>query len=266
MKFQLTPKHNLLDIIISILKAVTIVSLSAVVTIVTAKMVGGASLSVNQVSTQKMSTFDARGESELTAIPDEATIEMGINVTKQTVAQAQDEINQVIKAVTDSTKNLGIKEEDIKTTNYNIYPNYDYRSETRDITGYNASTTIKVLVRDFDQLNKIIDAGTNAGANSVSGVTFQLSAEKEAEIKKQAREEAINEAKDNAKELSKLAGMNLGKIVNVYEQPNYYQPVPMMERAMLSSDAGLGGGIEQTDINPGSTTYSYSVTLSYETL
>lgn len=266
MQFQLSPKYNLADVIISIIKTVAIVSISAVVTILAAKMVGGASLSVNQVSTQKQSTFDVTGESEITAIPDEATIEMGINVTKPTVAQAQDEINKIINAVTQSTKNLGIKEEDIKTTNYNIYPNYDYQSETREITGYMANTTIKVLVRDFEQLNRVIDAGTNAGANSVSGANFQLSKEKEAEVKKQAREEAINEAKENAKELAKLAGMSLGKIVNVYEQPNYYQPTPMMERALLSSDAGLGGGSEPTQVNPGSTTYSYSVTLSYETL
>lgn len=265
MRLQLTPKYNLADIIISVIKTVTIVSISAVVTIVAAKMVGGASLSVNQVSTQKMSTFDVTGESEITAIPDEATVQMGVQVNKATVSQAQDEINQIINNVTKSVKDLGVKEQDIKTTDYNIYPDYDYSAENRRIIGYNASTNIKVTIKDFEKLNQVIDAGTLAGANNVSGINFQLSEDKQAEIKKQAREEAINEAKENAKEISKLAGMQLGKIVNIYEQPNYYQPMPMMERAAMSSDQGLGGG-EPTNIQPGSTNYSYSVTVSYETL
>lgn len=265
MQFQLSPQNHLADVLVTIIKSVAIVSLSAVVTIVAAKMVGGASLSVNQVSTQKMSTFDVTGESEIVAIPDEATIQMGINVNKATVAQAQDEINKTINAVTKAVKDLGVSSDDIKTTNYSIYPNYDYQSSVQKITGYSASTNIVVKIKDFEKLNNVIDAGTASGANSISGVSFQLSETKEAELKKQARQEAINKAKDNAQELSKLAGMQLGKIINIYEQPNYYTPRPTFEKAMLSSDMAMGGA-EPTNIEPGSTTYSYSVTLSFETL
>lgn len=265
MQFQLSPKYHLMDVLISIAKAVTIVSVSAVVTILAAKMVGGASLSVNQVSTQKQTTFDVTGQSEITAIPDEASIQMGVTVSRPTVAQAQNEINQIINQITQDVKSLGIDKEDIKTSNYNIYPNYNYESANRNITSYTATTNINVKIKNFETLNQVIDAGTAAGANQVSGVSFNLSQEKEEQIKKQAREEAINEAKENAKELSRLAGMKLGKIVNIYETPEYNQPYPMMERAMLSSDAGLGGGAP-TEIQPGSTSYNYSVTLSFETL
>jgi len=258
-----SPQHQPLDILISIVKTAAAVALAAILTVYSTKMIGGLSLAVNQVSTQKQTTFDVTGESKITQIPDEAMIQVGINVNEGTVAQAQTKINQTINNITTAIKNINIEDKDIKTTDYSIYPNYDYQSG-RSITGYTANTNLNITVRDFEKLNQVIDLATANGANSVSGVSFKLSEKKEAEVKKQAREEAINKAKENAEELAKLAGMKLGKIVNVFEQPNYYQPVPMMERSMMAVD-GKGGGAP-TEIQPGSNTYTYSVTLSYETL
>ncbi len=264
MQLQLTPKYNLADIVISVIKTVTIVSISAVVTIVAAKMVGGASLSVNQVSTQKSSTFDVNGESEISVIPDEATVNLGIQVNERTVAQAQNKINQTINSISASLKDLGIEKDDIKTRDYNIYPNYDYSRGAQSINGYNASTTLVVKVTDFEKLNQAIDTATSLGANTVSGISFGLSDEKTKEVEKQAREEAIEDAKDKAKELAKLSGMKLGKIVNVYESNVSNYPVYAYDRAEIMMD-GKGGGAP-TNVEPGSTSYSFSVTLSYETL
>jgi len=259
----LSPQNRPLDILISILKTAVIISVAAILTVYATKLVGGLSLSVNQVSTQKQTTFDITGESNITQIPDEAMVQVGINVNEGTVAQAQTKINQTINNITAAIKKIDIEDKDIKTADYSIYPNYDYQSG-RSITGYTASTNLNITVRDFEKLNQVIDLATANGANSVSGVSFKLSEKKEAEAKKQAREEAINKAKENAEELAKLAGMKLGKIVNVYEQPNYYPPTPYMERAVMAVD-GKGGGAP-TEVQPGSTTYSYSVTISYETL
>lgn len=252
-----------------LIKLLTVVLLTGagVFTLVTVmRLAGPLPVSVNSTVSQKASLFVSQGSSEIEAVPDEAKVSLGINVQRSTVGPAQTEANRVINAITERLKELGIEKEDLKTSNYSIYPNYDYSAGTNRIIGYNISSNLEVTIADFDQLNTVIDIATTEGANQVGGVQFTLSKDKEAELKKQARQEAIADAQESAQELARLSGIRLGRVVDVAESRTNNWPVaPMYARAemMVANDAmGSGGG---TNIEPGSTTYSYSVSLSYET-
>lgn len=247
--------------------AVTIVAaISSIVTIMaTARVLGPLPISLSQTIAQKQSTFDVTGESEITTVPDNAEVTLGIEIRQNTIASAQDQANKTINAVRDELAKIGIAKEHIRTENYSIYPEYDFTNPSRRIIGYNVNTSLRVSVKEFENMNTVIDSATRAGANQVGGIQFTLSDEKEKEIKKQAREEAIQKAKQNAQELAGLAGMKLGKIVNVVETPAN-QPVPMYLKNAVAEDAAMGGSAEPTQIEPGSTKYTYSVRLSYETL
>jgi uncharacterized protein YggE len=224
-------------------------------------------LAINQVTTNKMTTFDVTGESKIATIPDQAEVRMGIQVNESSVKAAQDQANQVINTINTQLGELGIEKADIKTEQYSLYPNYDYQEGAgQRITGYAVNAQLLVTMTDFTKLNQAIDMATSAGANQIGGITFSLSDDKQAEVEKQAREEAITNAKTNAGELARLAGMRLGKIVNVMESPMPKQPVyPMADMAFSREAAGAGGGAP-TNVEPGSTSYTYTVTLSYETL
>ncbi len=238
---------------------------SVVAVIATAKLAGPLPISVSQTVAEKQSTFNVTGESEMTTVPDQAEITMGIEVRKPNVATAQNEANTTINSITKELTNLGIKKENIKTQNYNIRPEHDWESPNNRITGYVVSANLRVKIEDFEKMNQAIDIATAQGANQVGGINFTLSNEKEEELKKDARKQAIEDAKENAKELANLAGVKLGKVVNVIEHTNNVQPpYPMMARAEMAD--GMGGGGEPTSIEPGSQTYTYTVTLSYETL
>ena len=227
-----------------------------------AKYIGPLPLSITQTTTQKQSTFDVTGESKISTIPDRAMVSMGITVNEPTVKQTQDKANTIINGINTELGKLGIEKKDIKTDNYNLYPNYDYR-EGQKITGYNVNANLTVSLTDFSKLNQAIDAATKVGANQIGGISFTLSDEKKKEVENDARKEAIDNAKVKAESLSKLAGMRLGKIVNVSERPNYNggrEIMPMMAKAQ----DGMGGGAP-TNVEPGSTSFNYSVTISYET-
>jgi uncharacterized protein YggE len=114
----------------------------------------------------------------------------------------------------------------------------------------------------MDRLNNVIDAGTAAGANSVSGVSFEV--ENKDEAINQARAEAIKKAKDKAKRIASESGISLGRIINVSESyPGNYQPYAVADMAF---GKGAGGNAEQTNIQPGQTEIKVEVTVSYETL
>lgn len=236
------------------------------------KVLGPLPLSITQTTTNKMSTFDVVGDGEVTTAPDRAQISVGIQSNESTVQKAQDKGNQVITKMKQDLIAMGVDQADIKTINYSLYPSYDYQGGGQKITGYNLNVNMQVQVKDFTKINQVVDTATADGANQIGGVTFTLSDAKRHEVENQVREQAIKAAKDKADTLSKLSGVRLGKIVNVTESAgsNSARPYPMMAaKALDSSAAGYGGGVAQgtpTNVEPGSTTFTMSVTLSYETL
>lgn len=257
----MTPKTALMIVGTGVACSVGVVSAG----LLSARVLGPLPLSVTQTTTQKASSFDVTGESEIAVVPDNAQVTLGIRVTDAKVANAQQKVNQVMNDLKTKLKALGVDEKDIKTQDYSVYPNYDWSSGTQRTNGYVVSASARVNVRQFDKINDIIDTSTAAGITEAGQVNFTLSDEKEEEVRKQAREEAIEKAKKNAEELAGLAGMRLGKIVNIYEN-NFGSPVPMLAEERLMNAAGGDMAKEATNISPGQSKYTYSVTLSYETL
>ena len=238
-----------------------------------AKLMGPIPLSISQTTTNKQSTFDVSGEGNVTTDPDRANVSLGIQVNDDTVTKTQDHGNQIIKKITDDVLKLGIDKTDIKTTNYSLYPNYTFQAGNQKITGYALNITIQVTVKDFSKINQVVDSATGNGANQVGGVSFTLSDSKKLDVENQARGEAINAAKQKADSLSRLSGVRLGKIVNVIETNNQIpRPIPYMmtKDVALGAPTAIGAGAVQisppTDVQPGSTTFTMTVTLSYETL
>jgi uncharacterized protein len=245
------------------LQAALVATAVILAVVVVTRFVSPIPLSITQVTTQKDSAFSASGKSTVTTLPDKAEVTLGISRRENDIKQAQSSANDIINKINTDIQALGVSKDDIKTQNYSIYPIYDYNSGTQRITGYSVDISLTVSLTNFENLNKVVDLATQAGANQVSGIQFKLSEAKENEVKEQARKEAIQDAKDNAQELANLAGMKLGKVINVVEEPQSMYPSPMYAAdAMIK---GAGGGAP-TNIEPGSTSYSYTVSVSYETL
>lgn len=216
----------------------------------------GPGIPITSVVTQKQELFSVTGEGKITVVPDTAIVSLGISLNKPSVKAAQDEVNSVISEITKSLRALNIDAKDIKTSNYSIYPQYDYQTTGGNrISGYQVSANLTVKVREFDKVNQVIDTATTKGANNVGGVQLTVDDTKQKELLQQAREMAVKDAKSKAESLASAAGMTLGKIVNIQEDSNNF-PRPMM--AVADSSA-------KTNIEPGSTDVTTSVTLFYET-
>lgn len=222
------------------------------------KIFGPIPFSVNSVTTTKSTTFDVTGEGKVSVKPDVASVNVGIRSQGSTVKIAQDQINTVINKVSQAVKSLGVDAKDIQTTNYSIYPDYDYSGSSQRIKGYSASTNLSAKVRNTDKVNSVIDAATSNGANEISGINFEVDDKTKAE--NEAREKAVADAKSKAENAAKIAGFKLGRIVNYSENfGDFPRPIPM--RAMALENKAQGS---PTQVEPGSTEVNVTVTLSYE--
>ena len=216
--------------------------------------------SLNFKNLDQTNLFSVDGEGTASVKPDLANITMGFVVTDASVTSGQKRANEVINNVTNNVKALGVSGADVKTTSYNIYPNYNYNNGRQSLNGYTINIEMSLKVRNFDVLNKVIDSATAAGINQISGVAFDV--ENKDDAMNLARQEAVKAAKAKAARLSGLAGIRLGRIVNVRETPAG-SPIPYMS---LNAAKSVGGASPDTQVQPGQTEIKVNVTLDYETL
>ena len=215
--------------------------------------------SITNVTSNKSEAFTVTGEGKVSVKPDIATVNVGVQATGTTTKEVQDNLNKNINAVSAAVKKLGVDEKDIKTSNYNMYPDYDYTGPRQRIVGYQASSNLTIKVRDIEKANSVVDAATAAGANTVGGITFDVDDKTKAE--NEARKIAVADAKAKAQLAATTAGFSLGKIINYQESTGGNRIVPMYAKADVA--VGLGAGAP-TELNTGSTDITLTVTLSYE--
>jgi len=211
------------------------------------------------VNTTRTSELAVVGEGKVEATPDTAYVDAGITVNNETtVEQAQSIINKANNDIIAAMKKLGIDKNDVKTSNYSIYPNYDYTGNANKISGYNGNVTITIKTKKIDLVSSIIEQATKMGANQIQGVRFTL--DQPENFREQARDAAIKNARAQAEKLAKSLKINLGKVVNIVEStPDVIQPL------YKSAAMGLGGGDSSAAaIEPGSQTITSTVTLYFE--
>lgn len=226
------------------------------------KIFGPIPFSINSVQTTKSNLFQVTGTGKVSGAPDSATVSFGVTKSANTIADAQNQTNSAIQNITDALRKEGIEDKSIKTTDYNVNPNYNFNTGSQTITGYTVTQTVQLTIQPLEKTNKVLDILTASGANIVNQVSFTFSDAKKKELENQARQLAVTEAKDKAQGLANAAGMHLGKIVDVQEE-NTQEPRPIMPMA-LTKDAASGAGAP-TQVTPGENNISLTVTLSYET-
>jgi hypothetical protein len=159
-------------------------------------------------------------------------------------------------------KTQDIEEKDIKTSGYNISPQYKYPpyGGQATITGYQVTQSYEIKVRDLAKISTILGGLVSAGANEVNNLGLQI--ENPDAVQAQARQLAIDDAKKKATELEKQVGVRLGKIVNFSEGYNGY-PVPMYYDSNKVG-GGMGGGGPEPTISTGENDVVVNVTITYQ--
>lgn len=210
-------------------------------------------------------TITVSGTGEIYAKPDLAIIDFSVITEAKTVGEALDKNTEKMNAIIKAVSNQGIDDKDLKTTNFNIYPRYEWyeRSEfypqgKRVLVGYEVRQTLEVKIRDIGKISQIIDSAVNAGANQVGGLSFTI--DKQDEVKKQAREKAIKEAKAKAKEIASQLGVRLVKITGFSESAVIPIPRPFNFKGEAM---GMGGG-DAPQIETGENKIEVTVNITYE--
>jgi len=135
--------------------------------------------------------------------PDLLIVTFGVETQEKTAKQALDSNSQLMTSVITAIKSVGITEDELSTSRFNIHPVYDsYRDDagryTQELIGYRVTNSITVETTNLDLAADIIDSAVGVGANRIDSVYFTLSPEKQLQINDSLIEKAVLNAKSKA--------------------------------------------------------------------
>lgn len=178
------------------------------------------------------------GEGRAFAVPDIAEISVGVSTGRQaTAAAAMEKLKTDMDSVIAAAKEEGVEEKDIRTESFWLNPAYDWQDGRQIPRGFEASQSVRIKVRDIDNVSAVLGATTAGGANQAGSVNFTV--DDPEEKRAEAREEAIEEAKAKAEVLADQLGVSLGEIKSFNEGFGGGVPPPIYYERMA---VGMGGG------------------------
>lgn len=203
-------------------------------------------------------TLTVTGSGIATVTPDKASLFIGVQTADSSSKTAQDknakDINNVIGALLD----YGVKEEDISTSSFDLYANYDYSKDVSKLTGYTATTMLTVKNLDVKDVGELLEKAGEAGVNQVNGISFDYT-ETEAAYDK-ALDAAMDRAQEKAEKLAAREGCRLGKILSVSEGDSNGFAAYTGAREYTESAKADGG----MNVMPGESDVTATVTITYQ--
>ncbi len=201
------------------------------------------------------------------AKPDVALISFSVVTEGANTQTVTDENNTKVNKVIAYLKEQGIKDEDIKTTEYNLSPVYTQQSYPYSgtyvptIAKYSLTQSVQAKVRDFSKVSPLMGGIVSMGVNRLNNVSFTI--DDPDKYLAEARTQAFQKAKEKADAMAKEVGFTLKKIVSVNEYGN--TPSPMYEKSMMvDGRGGAASSITPPSVEPGSSEIGANVTIVYE--
>jgi uncharacterized protein YggE len=177
-------------------------------------------------------TITVTGDGISEAVPDMATLSLGVTTTGATAAEALSANSAALAAVLERLRAAGVADRDIQTSSLSVNPNwtgYDSSLSGPKIADYTAMNMVTVKIRALDTLGGVLDAAVSDGANTLNGLTFGLQDPRPA--MDAARTAAVQDATAKARLIAEAAEVTLGPIQSITESAGYGGPAPMFKDA-----------------------------------
>ena len=185
-------------------------------------LVGGLAMISHHAS---RGTVSVTGSATVTAVPDTASFQVGINTNGATPGAALSANNTRIALVQSALLSGGVAKKDIQTSNLSVNPT---TNNAGTITGYFATDTLSVTMPNSSKVGTVIDSAVRAGGAGaqLSGISFTLSHNGAA--LKMARSQALQNALSIAQSLGTTGKFHVGKIKRLTDNESQNTPTPIM--------------------------------------
>ena len=138
-------------------------------------------------------TISVRGIAKQEVAPDMAYLTLGISVKGDTAESVRTQAAEASQKVRRALLGMAISENNIQSSSYNLYPDYENVNGKNKQKGYALNTTLRIKVDDLKKLGDIIDKTVQEGVTNVNQVSFALS--EESNVQRQLLAAAVDNAR-----------------------------------------------------------------------
>lgn len=241
-----------------------------VVMVVVALLVGTVSVGAPTPEEEmaEVPTLEVHGSAEVRAEPDEATVRLGFLAQEPTAREAQTRANEIAAGILEGLAKLDIPQSEVQTSELRLNPVYaspqprpvgSEGPREPEIVAYQATNVVTVRLTDLSRVGPAIDAGLEAGANRLEGVSFGL--QDDLPVRAEALRRAVGEARTKAQAIAEALGVELGEVREVSEGgvsvrlPRFSEGMAMMRSEVAASAS--------TPVAAGQITVSADVSIRY---
>ena len=184
-----------------------------------------------QIGNERSIQVSATGE--VLAEPDYAVLDMGIESRAIHLSEARRDNDKRAKAVLKAVRDFRIDSKDVQTSQIRVSVEQE-RDEKKIVDTYVYRKGFRVLVRNFKDLENILNGLLDAGINRVDRIEFDTTRKPALEM--EAREKAVHAVQAKAHALARSFGESLGQplSISIDESPDAFR-------------GGLGGGLPERD-------------------
>lgn len=230
----------------------------AVVVASTALTLGTGTVACSDYESENPREVTVVGTGQVQGAPDILNADVGVEVVAPDVSGAVSEANAHVQAIIDAVTAAGVAREDVRTTEVTLQPEYampGVGGGSRTVSGYRATNTVRITIRELGNASQILDDAVRAGGDAARLGNVAFSIEDDTQLLTDARERAFNDAKARAEQYADLADVSLGPVITINETASG-SPAP-------SPRASAADQLSAIPLEPGTQTVTFNVTVTW---
>ena len=205
-------------------------------TLILVGLLGVPAMAAGQERPEAVPVIVTAGHGEVRRAADRAWVSIVAESRSKDPKQAQQANVAAMTAVMDRLKGMNLGAEAIRTTSYELQPEFDYANGRQTLRGYVARNAIEVRVDEIARVGDVLGAAVGSGATSVGALRFGLKDRGAAE--REALRLAVEDARARADAAAAGAGVQIARVVKIEEQRMAGpEPRPMMRQMAAESGA-----------------------------
>jgi len=194
------------------------------------------------------------GNGEIAAQPDIFRVVATAREQGDDIAAMKSRVDDAVADMLDLADDLDIEEKQIRASNLNVQPQWQYQPE-RKLIGHQVSREVTFRADGLDTYSRLLDGLAKQGVRDIRPAGTEVS--NADELANQALEKAVADARQRASIIAEAADRELGKAIQIQAQDfQPPQPVMMMARSEKSGNAD--------SYRPGETDITARVQITFE--
>jgi uncharacterized protein YggE len=221
-----------------------------------------ATKSLGGQSVDQRRTISVTGEATMQLEPNMAEVRIGVVSEGKDVRAIKADNDKRLRAIFDVLERVGIKKKDIKTSNVQISPAYEYTSGRRNLVKYQMSNYITVTITNLSTIEAVINEAVENGGNTLDNISFSHSDEDK--LRDSLRVQAARNARTRAEALTGALDAKVIRVISIKANasPSYTNGFAM--RGSRETSSMMVSQDDSTPVGAGTLDLSATVDVIFE--